>query len=180
MKKYYGPPPRGDGKTRKREVDPFIRVFFHVPKYLYVELEKLAEERGLTVSRLVSYALFNESQTSNAFELDLTLPVDHYSPDCHAYEMTVLKDYLMKIPSGVSLDVLVILSPMIGLTRQELLLGYMALKEAGMIEEYKPKSVFIKYHDDYKLIRLKGVNYHEFQRERFITLEGQPVRRRKD
>lgn len=176
----YGPPPRGEGKTKTRESDPFVRVFFHVPRYLYIELEKLAEAKGLPVSRLVCYALFNESNAVNAFELDLTLPVEHYAPDCHAYEAQVLKDYLMKIPSGISLDVLVLLSPMIGLSRREILLGYMELKRSDMIEEYKPKSVFIKYSEDYKLIRLKGINYHEFQKHRFTTIEGQPVRRRKD
>jgi len=120
-------------KRDDRNMDEFkVYVSLHVGK----ELRRLGKLHGLTVSRLISYAIENEMLEENGFQVDLTLPestVEH----SYAGEANRILGYLKKLRTGMTLDLLYIARHDFGVPDKTAFLG--GLKECldqKMVEEY--------------------------------------------
>lgn len=170
--------PRRFKPRKERENDPFIETRVHIPRAAYERLEVFAAEMGVPIGRVINYAIYNELDTEVPFNFDLTLPVEDFKPGLFTHEADVVHSLLSKLPSGCGLDMLVLMRMDFGLTRHQVLLGYMELKESGRIEEYYPAEARFKYPEDYRYIRVKDVHHRTVLKNRVRSLEGQPVRKK--
>lgn len=145
-------------KTRKfrYEQNPYYAVKAYLPKSIQEELQKRSDALGLPMSRLIAIALDNELDSPVPFTYVCALPASVFIPMAYVEEASKIATFLMKFPTGVGRDQLVLFRRDMGIPNKEtFMLAYRELLENGVIEEVNPpKKVKFDYPKGYKYTRL--------------------------
>ena len=122
----------------------------------------------------------SQSRYGYPFNFSEELPDLGFKAGNHEFEAAVVHGVLSKLPRGCSLDLLILLRDEIGLTRQQVLLGFMELRAADRIKSVSVKdSYFAHYKEDYAHWIVKDVHRSTILKNRFRSFEGQYVARKK-
>lgn len=151
LKKKKAPNPKYD---KYREV--FQKITVEVSAKTAKMLTEISEERQVSVSRLVAYAIDNEFEVDVAFSFPCNLPENQPYIESEYYdEAGRLIHLIQKFPLGASIDTLMLCRRDIGIQdRKTLLLAYRELLTMALIEEFKPTSSKINYAKDYRRARV--------------------------
>lgn len=122
----------------KREPDPKLELFdmlkCYIPKDMHEMLKMIAEERGLPLGRVVSYAIYNEIQARGAsFDIGIRLP-QTVTEDVIQNSQVVLQ--FIDDARAVSIDMLVLCQGQLRLTKEEILASVRFLLNSNTIEHY--------------------------------------------
>lgn len=149
--------------------------------YLPDETKKIlklkSEESGLPISRLIAIAIDNELDSPSPFTYLCSWPINEYIEYAYVEEAQKIYQYLLKFPSGIGRDLLMLHRRDIGVTnRNDLMLALRELLEKDMIEEIPvPKNAkFKKYKKDYKYIRLKHIDRASLLKRKRKKIDGSP------
>ena len=158
---------------KKREDDPFVSVTAYIPKSLSLRLSMLSKEIGLPMSRLIGFAIDNELDTEKPFNYDCSLPTDDYVEYQYAGEAGKIINFLNLIPSGASIDMLMLCRRDIGIPDKFTFLRAMReLIEKDMVIAGAPSvlSKFNYYKTDHVVYRTPRT---EDEAKRFRRIEGE-------
>ncbi len=149
-------------RVNEKHTDPSNNLFevikVYVPKALSTMLRGKAKSMGLPVSRLVSYAIDNELESS-AFNYPCPLPTVQYIDFAYVEEASRMYQYMTKFPSGAGRDQYMLCRFDMGIPdKNTFMLAFRELLQKEMIEERAPTRTKFKYPKDYKYVCLKNMN----------------------
>lgn len=139
-----------------RQNDPFDSVAVFLPKKMAEIIKMRAAAMGLPVSRLICYAIDNELDAPVPFTYATELPLTGYTEFAYSDEAQKIYNYLLKFPSGIGRDYLVLCRRDFGIaSRDDVLLGLRELIEQDVVREVNPpgNTKFKGYKEDYKYIQ---------------------------
>lgn len=135
---------------------PFDVAKVYVPRSILAELQRLSQEKGLPISRLILYAIDNELGSHAPFKYDCEVPVTPYKEHAYTEEAQKIYRYMYKFSAGLSQDQLTACRRDIGIPSKDAFLhGLRELLNLRLLEYKKPsgKVKFKSYKDDYKVLR---------------------------
>ncbi len=123
------------GITRNMEETTTFLPFYHKKM-----LRAISEDRKITMSRLISFAVDNELQKKKPFEFDVSFPVEDYVKHTYIDEAGKILKYVGTLKKETGLDSLLLLRYEIGvIDKRKFLLAFRELLYANMLVPYKPK-----------------------------------------
>jgi len=169
-------------RVRKDPDDPFVEIKVFMPKGLHDKLKEHSDTTGVPISRAICYAVYNELETENPFELDIAIPKIPYVENAFTDEARKIYKYLMLFGNkGTSIDFLVLGRFQMKIAdKRGVLLGYRELLEADMIELIAPNSKARSYTIPY--VRCKGLDQKKLDaaREQRIARQEAKIKEYQD
>lgn len=152
---------------------PYKKMEIHIPKAMAEIIRIKAEEVNLPMSRLICFAIDNELDSAVPFNYLVQWPMNEYIEDAYAEEAQKIYQFMMKFPSGLGRDMLMLCRRDIGIpNKNDLMLGLRELIEKDLVEETAPsKHTTFTYNKDYKYYRLKHLQRSELINKKRQQLE---------
>lgn len=137
---------------------------YTMPRALYNRLKEHAERLELPITRLISYAIYNELEVENPFNFDMTMPNEPYVEGEYVIEASRLLDLIKEMPDnkGLGLDQLVMAKEAARIyDKKTLLLAYRELIEVEMVYNTHPSEFRIPGHypKDFVQVAPVKINY---------------------
>lgn len=171
----------GWGKERKDD-DFFIDITLTMPRSMYKKVSVIAHDKDMPVSRLMSYAVYNELETETPFNFDLSMPKEDFVEKQYFKQAEKLLALITSFPQfrGTGLDMLVMGRDFIGInSKEELMLAYRELLNAELIQIVNPKDVKSNGRFPKDFIHVKPVVYrysnNEVKNRAPKKLNGVPI-----
>jgi len=150
------PPKKNPRRARIKENNPWSEIKVYVTKSTLEILKQKSAEKQLPVSRLVSYAIDNELDSTHSFNYPCELPTDDYKEYLFVSEARKVLTFLERLENGTSIDQLLLARRDIGIEDKAVLLSAIReLFEKNFLESFIPKTMFRNFNSSYRHIRQK-------------------------
>lgn len=134
-----------------------VKISGWIGKVHFEKLMKIADQKKLSISRLIGIAIDHELfESQNPFHFDLSSPDEKYVEYAYAEQASKIVEYMRDLKSGIALDVLFILRRDIGIPdEREFKLAFRECLSKNLLESFPaPKSVKYLKIEDTVLYRL--------------------------
>lgn len=163
------------GKKDRTEQDMWTKIGVAMPKSIYKKLDNFRLEKQLPISRLAAIAIANELASRNPFNFPCDLPeVPESDSPLYLKEGRKILDFLLKLPTGMAVQTLLLFWEEVGISDKELFLkALVELIQKDLIEEYTSPFTSQKmgYAKDTIYVRAKNGDGSQ-QKSRFKKFEG--------
>jgi len=123
-------------------------------RYHFQQLDKIREETGISIGRLICIAIDNELMKEEPFKLDTEIPDVEHVEFAFADQAGKIIEYMKTLRSPIGLDMLLLLRHDIGIPERETFL--LAFKECLTVRLIEPKEhKNDRYRPDYVMYGLK-------------------------
>lgn len=142
-------------KAKNKNQLMMVSGFINLPQF--EKLKGIARVKGISISRLVGFAIDNEMQKEGPFTFDTSLENKECTEYIYAEESALILDFMKTLTHGAGLDILLLLRHTIGIVDKEIfLVAFKECLDKKMIESFKPSS---KYNnpEDYLYYRMPGM-----------------------
>lgn len=167
---------RKKGSSLKGDNGHFTGIKIFLPKEQFLALREFAENDGLPISALISYAIDNELETAQPFLYDVSDPNTVFVENAYIGEANKIIEFLKDFPQGLGRDKLLLFRKTIGIPdKLQLMLGLREGIKAGMLIQTTRKQSFnrFNYSEGYHFIRLADdvPNHKALEREKRRLVE---------
>lgn len=126
---------------------PLKKISVNVTERQYDKLKKLGGEKGLPISRIITYLVNKALDDPSLFEYDLSL--SEATGECLVGEDKVLFKFIKQCTNGVGLDYMLLYADGMGLNKLQVKNAVKKLKLERKIDYATMNSRFFDYPEDY-------------------------------
>lgn len=160
----------------KEDRDDFFQHVTGTVSADYIEiLKKIAEQKGVPMSRLIAYAIDNELDAAEPFDYTCPRPTVQFVEYAYRDEAHKLYNFLCKFPEGASIDFINLSRRQIGIpNRQVVMLALRELLKTKLVFEttIKPRGkVFEKFGPGITWIKLSKDSIEAIERQQKALAE---------
>lgn len=171
---------KGTNYMKNTEDLAYESVRVYLPVSLSKRLKEISRMKGMPMSRLLAIAMDNELDQEEPFRYVCDIPDDDYVEYEHAHAAGKLLEWLLKMPTGAGVDMMLLARRDIGIfSRESVLRGLRELIEKKMVEAIRPsRAKFGFFHEDY--IYWRAIDNGIKRKKMFTRVEGEKQKRLKD